>query len=277
MSNTIAPTGVAAVNRAFSILASLASRTEPSTLAELSRTTGVYKSTILRLMGSLEAAGYVMRLQDGRYALGGSAYRLGLAYEKQNPLREHVLPVLRDLVQRGTESSSFHVLHGPDTRLCVFRVNSSHPTLDRIEAGSIFPLERGAAGRVLLAYTRASGVADDAVRRAGYAYSKGERDPACHALAAPVFGPLGEIAGAISLSGPKERFTPSAIEKMRKLLLGASENVTRSLGGDIHKWSASTAGEATYPSRKEGTRKHRDTATARRRSNRRSNATVKNS
>lgn len=228
---TEAPDGVAAVNRALSILAALAAKTEPSTLADLARATGLYKSTILRLMGSLEGAGYVMRLRDGQYSLGGSAYRLGLAYEKQNPLRQHVLPVLNDLVEQGTESSSFHVRHGPETRLCLFRVNSRHSTLDRVEAGNILPLDRGAAGRVLLAYGGAAGPAFDAVREAGYALSKGERDPACYALAAPVFGPAGEIAGAISLSGPAERFTAGAITQMRKLLIKGAGHVTQSLGG----------------------------------------------
>lgn len=233
LTSTEAPDGVAAVNRALGILAALAAETEPSTLANIARVTGFYKSTILRLMGSLEGTGYVMRLRDGRYALGGSAYRLGLAYEKQNSLAQHVLPALNELVERGTESSSFHVVHGPGTRLCLLRVNSRHSTLDRVEAGSIFSLDRGAAGRVLLAYSGAVGSTHEALRRAGYALSRGERDPACCGLAAPVFGPTGEIAGAISLSGPADRFTATAIAKMLKLLLNACAQVTRSLGGSV--------------------------------------------
>ncbi|MFG1421745.1 IclR family transcriptional regulator [Roseixanthobacter liquoris] len=225
--------GVAAVNRAFSILAALAAVDEPSTLAEIAQATGLYKSTILRLMTSLEVGGYAVRMRDGRYGLGASAFRLGLAYERQNPLRQHVLPVLKDLVEHGTESSSFHVLHGPGTRLCLFRVNSSHSTLDRVEAGNVMPLERGAAGRVLLAYSGDPDPAHEALRRDGYTLSRGERDPACCGLAAPVFGPTGEIAGAISLSGPGERFTDSAITHMRDLLLKASAQLTHSLGGPI--------------------------------------------
>jgi DNA-binding IclR family transcriptional regulator len=230
---TETPDGVAAVDRALIILSALEARTEPSTLAELALTTGLYKSTILRLIASLEGGGYVTRLRDGRYVLGASAFRLGHAYERQNPLRQHVLPTLQDLVARGTESSSFHVAHGPGTRLCLFRVNSRHSTLDRVEAGNVLPLDRGAAGRVILAYSGASGSEHEALRRAGFALSRGERDPACAALAAPAFGPSGEIAGAISLSGPAERFTASGILRMRKLLIKAAEELTKSLGGAV--------------------------------------------
>nr|WP_210261290.1 IclR family transcriptional regulator [Enterovirga sp. DB1703] len=226
------PDGVAAVDRAFAILGALADDPEPSTLAELARRTGFYKSTILRLLSSVEAAGYVTRLRDGRYGLGPSAFRLGLAYERQNPLRLHVVPVLSDLVERGTESASFHVLHGPGTRLCLFRVNSRHSTLDRVEAGDILPLGRGAAGRVLVAFSPDSGPEQEPLRRAGYALSRGERDPSCAGLAAPVFGPGGDLAGALSLSGPGERFTDEAVAAMRGLLLEAAENLSRSLGAD---------------------------------------------
>ncbi len=62
--------GVAAVDRAFTILAALADQTDPSTLADLARRTGLYKSTIHRILASVENAGYAARLHDGRYGLG---------------------------------------------------------------------------------------------------------------------------------------------------------------------------------------------------------------
>ena len=209
--------GVAAVDRAFAILGALAERDDPGALADIARATGFYKSTILRLAASLEAAGYLTRLPDGRWMLGGSAHRLGLAYERQNPLRRHVVPVLRDLVEQGTESASFHVRHG-EARLCLFRVNSHHSTLDRVEAGAILPLDRGAAGRILRG--------DETHRTA---LSRGERDPSCAGLAAPVFGPAG-LVGALSLSGPGERFTEEAVAQMETLLLAATDRIGQALG-----------------------------------------------
>jgi|KBSSwiStaDraftv2_1062776.scaffolds.fasta_scaffold376971_2 DNA-binding IclR family transcriptional regulator len=232
---TAAQLGVAAVDRALLILSALASAPEPSSLAQLARATGLYKSTMLRIIASLEAAGYVIRLRDGRYCVGASAYRLGLAYERQNAFRDQVLSVLRDLVDNGTESASFHVLHGAQTRMCLFRVNSRHSTLDRVDAGDILPLDRGAAGRVLLAYSGTPGARHEALRREGYAHSKGERDPECAALAAPIFGPTGDIVGALSLSGPGERFTPTTIARMRKHLMRSASELTRSLGGIVPK------------------------------------------
>jgi DNA-binding IclR family transcriptional regulator len=226
-----APDGVAAVSRAFTILMAVADETGSSTLAELSRATGLHKSTILRLLGTLESGGFVSRLHDGSYLLGPSAFRLGLAYEQQNPLQRQVIPVLRDLVEAGTESASFHVRHGPNTRICLFRVNSRHSTVDRLEPGTILPLDRGAPGKVLLAFDSKRPAEFEAIRAAGYAVSRGERDPSCAAVAAPVFGPDGRIAGAISLSGPGERFSDEAVERMRRILIPTAAGLSDTLGG----------------------------------------------
>ena len=224
--------GVAAVDRAFSILAALSEQSEPLPLAELSRKTGLYKSTILRLLASIEAAGYATRLPDGRYSLGPMALRLGLAYENQTPLRLHVMPILHDLVAQGTESASFHIRHGADTRICLFRVNSNHSTLDRVKAGDILPLNRGAAGRVIGAFSGGADEDREDLARTGYALSRGERDPSCSGLAAPVFGLNSSLVGALSLSGPGERFTDEAVLRMRDLLLEATRMLSTSLGSD---------------------------------------------
>src|SRR5688500_11732278 len=60
--------GVAAVDRALSILDALTD--DRVSLAELSKRTGLYKSTVLRLMKSLEKGGYALRTSDGMYRLG---------------------------------------------------------------------------------------------------------------------------------------------------------------------------------------------------------------
>lgn len=71
-----AQTGVAAVDRAFLILSAFQEGDTSLSLALLARRTGLYKSTILRLMQSLIRAGYVVRLPDGNYAVGTAAGKL---------------------------------------------------------------------------------------------------------------------------------------------------------------------------------------------------------
>ena len=60
---------VEAVERALTILNAFAADKPELTLAELAVATGFYKSTILRLAGSLERFGYLIRRADGTFRL----------------------------------------------------------------------------------------------------------------------------------------------------------------------------------------------------------------
>lgn len=220
--------GVAAVDRALSILRTIARQSSPITLADLARSTGYYKSTLLRLLTSLERFALVVRRDDGRYALGSYAHELGRAYESTYRLSAVLKPLLAELVGQGSESASFHAYHDQDQRICLLRIDSHHSTLDRINEGDLLPLNRGAAGRLITVFHR-TGVTP--TRDNTLAISLGERDPNCAAVAAALFGTDNEFLGAISLSGPKERFTDETIARQSGMLADAARRATELLGG----------------------------------------------
>ncbi len=222
--------GVAAVDRALSILVAIEAAEDGSmSLAELAAATLLYKSTLLRLLVSLERGALVVRRADQRYALGPFAFRLGKSFEAHNPIERSLAPIMRELVEKGTESPSFHIRHDETRRLCLMRLDSRHSTLDRVRAGDLLPIDRGAAGRILLAFGELGAATPPEVPRT--MVSRGERDPLCGAIAAPVFGPRGELVGALSLSGPLDRFTPESVDRMTGLLLEAVDQASRALGG----------------------------------------------
>lgn len=221
--------GVDAVDRALTILCTLAETSRPMTLAELARSTGMYKSTLLRLLASLDHKAFVVRRADQKYAIGPSGLRLGRAFEATNRLSECVYPVLEWLIGQGTESPSFHVRHDDETRLCLFRIDSKHSTLDRVREGDLLSLRRGAPGKILRIF--AAGIPIEPSLPLTVP-SFGERDPSCASVATPVFGASGELVGALSLSGPLERFSQAAVTKMSKPLLTAAERATLALGGE---------------------------------------------
>lgn len=221
------PSGVAAVDRAFAVLAALGEG--DLALAEIARRTGLYKSTILRLIASLERAGFVRRLDDGRYAVGAAPLKLADLYQRGFRLADHVLPVLRRLAAATGETASFYVRDG-NGRVCLHRVEGDHPVRAVVREGDRLPLGRGAAGRVLPAFSGATGAGHDAVRDQGYAASMGEVTPDVASIAAPVFDAAGKLVGAVNLSGPAHRFADGAalVDATRR----AAAEATKRLGGD---------------------------------------------
>lgn len=225
-----ADTGVAAVDRALSILSAFDAASPTLTLAELARRTRLYKSTLLRLAASLERASYLRRLGDGSFSLGPALLKLGELYQESFDLEQHVMPVLRALSEQTGESASFYVREG-DVRICLYRVNSTaHRVLHYVTPGTTLALNTGASGRILMAFTEPSLVGYEAERRELVAVSHTDRKSDTAAIASPVFGLRGFI-GSLSLAGPTFRFTDDAIAQMSSVVRSRAKELSVALGG----------------------------------------------
>ena len=222
--------GVAAVDRALSILCAFTTNDTSLSLHEIAARTHLYKSTILRLVSSLERQGCMHRLDDGRYQLGPMVLHWGRVYNSSLRLDNHVIPVLTQLVQETGEGASFFVREG-NVRVCLFRVNAQRAIQEYVGVGDLLPLERGAAGRILLDFAPAAIARAGAPKTSVYV-SFGETDPEVTAIAVPVFGPMESVRGSMSISGPRNRFTKDVIENLSQRLVAAAIALSLRLGGD---------------------------------------------
>lgn len=224
--------GVAAVDRALSLLAVFSSTNHTLSLAELANATRLYKSTVLRLLASLLHAGLLQQRADGRYVIGPEVARLSAAHASAFSLADVVLPALQQLVATTGESAAFHVRQG-DARLCLYRVDSPHPVRDHIRAGDLLPIDRGAGARVLDAWAapaqRLPGARNAKLaretRERGYFAGVGDREKEVAGISAPVFGADGAIAGALTLTTPSHRYQDRHIAPV----IRAAEALSRTL------------------------------------------------
>ncbi|MDP2698435.1 IclR family transcriptional regulator [Thalassospira sp.] len=196
---------VGAVERALIILDAFGDKDADLSLKDLSERTGFYKSTILRLAGTLESRGYLVLSGRGRYRLGPALWRLGSAYRRSFRMDDVIRQHLEQLAAQSGETASFYVPEGQN-RLCLFRVNSSRSLRHHLEEGALLPCDRGAAGHVIRAWGHGIDDRALAVHDAGFAQSEGERDPDISALAVPVLDRDSLLIGALALSGPLSRF-----------------------------------------------------------------------
>lgn len=212
---------VAAVARALTILCAFREGEAALSLAELAARTGFHKSTLLRLLGTLEEARCVERQADARWSLGPMLFRLGALYARARPVERHLPTVLAALAAESGETASFWVRHGTQ-RLCLARVRAPSPIRDDLAEGDLLPLPLGAGGRVLSAPDP---------RALGVVATFGERNPDTAAIACAAFGAQG-LAGALGISGPRERIA-SREAAHRMAVARAASDLTRRLGGDL--------------------------------------------
>jgi len=231
--------GVAAVDRALAILAAFHADHPTLALAELAARTGIYKSTILRLTQSLIHARLILRLEDGRFRLGPEALRLGGLYQQAYDVSDVIVPIMRELAQQTGESVIFHVREG-ERRVCLHRIESSQPVRYHVREGDVLPLQRGAGGRVLLAFSGAKGEPYETIRRRLHYVGFGDRHPDVSGLSAPVFGPKEALVGAMTVSGPTSRVDTRFMQRAVPMLLAAVARATRNLGGPAHIFKLSS-------------------------------------
>jgi DNA-binding IclR family transcriptional regulator len=229
--DTKARKGVAALERSFTLLDAFRGAQSSLSLAELSARTGLYKSTILRMFVSLERFGYLQRLDSGRFVLGSTLFELGNAYRRTFRLIDFVRPVLERLAAETRESASFWVLEG-EHRVCLARVESSQSVREAIfREGDRLQLDKGPTSTLLRAFSGAKGKRFDEVRREVAVVSLGLYRTDVAGISCPAFLPGGELAGALTLTGPRQRFDARAVARLKAAVRQAAEEITGSLGG----------------------------------------------
>ena len=223
--------GVAAVERALSVLDVFDPEVKAVGLTALAERSGLSKSTALRLVSSLMQRGYVRATPDGRYQLGPAVLRLAAVYQRTVQPDDVIRPVLEELVARSGESASFNVREG-DIYICLYRADSRHALRDHIRPGQSFSMDRGATALVLRAGSGEPGPACDDARASVVVMRHGEMFEGMSGIVAPVYGMNQALAGALLLSGPTSRFDEKAVAKMESLLLEAGASLTSLLGGN---------------------------------------------
>lgn len=239
-SPSLAPDGVAALDRAFAILFAFRPDDKGVSLAELAARTGLYKSTILRLIASLAHHRMLLRSDDGLYYVGPATLQLGALYQRSLQQGDVVLPLMRRLRDASGESVSFYVRQ-KDLRVCLHRVDSTHAIRDHVREGDVLPMDKGSGARVLGAFDGGHGELFERIRRDGYYLSVGERDAETAGISTPVFSAARPLAGVFTLAGPRSRVDEALMLRMRQPMLEAAIEASEQLGGDATPLRAALA------------------------------------
>jgi DNA-binding IclR family transcriptional regulator len=221
----LSASGVAAVDKALTILRLFSSKNLELSLNEISQATGLYKSTALRMLASLSNARLVLKRADGVYILGPAIASLNAAYQHQQSLEAIVIPILESLMKATHESAAFHVRQG-DKRLCLLRVDSKQALRDHIKVGDLLPIDKGAGGKVLRAFEGATGKVFAQIREEMVLSISGDRVKEISGISSPVFSAEGFI-GVITLTMPTYRFDP----KQSSLVKACAKKLSELLGG----------------------------------------------
>jgi DNA-binding IclR family transcriptional regulator len=244
------------VQRAVRLIRHVAEGNPVLNMSETAKVLKINRTTLLRLLHTLEVEGFVERRP------GGAGYQVGLALLEvgaralfSQDLVQVAVPVLTQLAETLQLSAHLGVLDGTDVLYLVRRTPNT-PLASNIRVGSRLPAHATTMGRMLLAFMTpleietlyagkelqrfsphtsttlaALQAKAEKDRRAGIAWSEAHFERGIGSAAVPVFDFGGTPLGAINVSGPVGAF---AEEGRRELidteLRRAGAEISRRLG-----------------------------------------------
>jgi IclR family transcriptional regulator, acetate operon repressor len=255
--------GVQSLERAISILKSFSVTRPERGVGELSRELGLHKSTVSRLMATLERGGLLNRHpHTQRYRLGVDILVLAAQVVGFLDVQEVARPFLKALSLEVHESINLVVLDVPSPgsgrSAQVVNVEQFVPPARQVKdigrVGRRMSTHATAAGKVLLAslppdllaealpaylpaftaatITHRSRFLEELalVRQQGYGLVREELEEGLNAVAAPIHDHSGQVVAAVSVAGPAYRVTPEMLPHLSDRIVQVAGEISQLLG-----------------------------------------------
>jgi DNA-binding IclR family transcriptional regulator len=231
----------------------------PLTFSDVHKALDLPKSTVYKILATLETEGFVRRdPESARYSLGVRLIEMGTGARAQLEFRKIALPLMQELSEAIDCTVHLSVLSHRDV-LPVEAFESGSNTWPRMlfhgGVGIPAPIHATAAGKAILAFLDHA-TQDDVlgttplarhsprtivdraklrvelgrIRRRGYAVSEGEHSEMVWGVAAPIHDHDGAVFASLSALGIAARLTPERIPGVGEKVMGTAAEISRQLG-----------------------------------------------
>ncbi|MFC4777959.1 IclR family transcriptional regulator [Paenibacillus sp. GCM10023252] len=232
---------VRSVERALDILLCFTEGTDLA-MTEIADKVGLHKSTVHRMLATLEDKGFVVRDKGtDRYRLGLKVWELSAHLSQNDDPAMVWLPEMERLRDLLGETVSIYVRDGWE-RIRLQAVQSNQAVRRVAPVGVRLPLYAGASSKILVAYAepaeREAIYGEESwakhvdlalykeqlkeVKQQGYATSFEEREQGAAAISTPILDRSGRLKAALSVSGPANRLTPERLQELAPIVIEAA-------------------------------------------------------
>lgn len=231
---------VPAVQKTIAVLEHLRGAETAPTLTELAKALELNRSSLLAILNTLRAAGFVLRDEADRYHLGPSLLAYAPSVARANgPLEAFEQPA-QLLVDALGETVAL-VRLTPQGAVYVSVKTGYYAVRAVVERGHVSPALSSAGGLAVLAALPAADAgpmgggqpaadAIDRTRQAGWALIEDALELGQVSLAAPVCDFDGQPVAAIELLGPAYRIVGDGLRQAADMVVGAARQASLALG-----------------------------------------------
>ena len=246
---------VKSVDRALNILEVVSQSKEPLGVTELSNKMDLNKSTVYRMLNTLQYRGYIAQdNENDKYTTGLKLFELGSLVINELDLRKTSISYLEDLMKLTGETVHLGILDDGEV-IYIEKVESSETIRMHSKIGKRVYAHNTSLGKILLAYSDEEVMENilnnkglpkttentiikqnkfkkhlQQVKEQGYAVDNEESEKGINCIAGPIFDHKGEITAAFSISVPKIRLNVDITKKYGDLILEYSKRISEALG-----------------------------------------------
>jgi IclR family acetate operon transcriptional repressor len=243
---------VPVVRSTFRILQELG-RAELLGLSEITQRTGISKSTVFRILSTLQELGYVLRDADRIYRISPTLAQLAGEEAAGEALRRLALPHMLELRDKYGETVNLGVRYFDKVTYLEVVPSEFALRLEEVRGASV-PVHASSLGKAILAFSPRSTVESlvrgrpleritpnticdpdeflaelKRVNSAGFAFDRGEGSLLAVCIGAPILDAQGDAIAALSISGPAQRFRPKKDAPVIASLLNVTTEISRTL------------------------------------------------
>lgn len=248
--------GVQSVNRALTLIETLAEDDEGYRLTDLAVRTGLSTSTVHRLLTTLEKRRFVQfDRSEAKWHIGARSFAVGSTFARRRNFIAHAMPYLRKLRDQTRETANLAVVDD-ETIIVLTRVESREIMRSLTKVGGRVAMVASGVGKAVLAtysdedvnaiihrqgmphLTEKSIVrpgelfkALQIVRQCGYAVDDEEARMGLRCVAAVVYNDCSEPLATISVSGMTSRVTDERLPIIGNIVRDVAAELTVALGG----------------------------------------------
>lgn len=258
---------VQVIDRIFQILDLLAKAKGEMGVTEVARQLGLHKSTVHRLVATLERHRYVEKnAENAKYRLGWRLFELGTLAVSRLDLHGLARPFLASLVKETCETAHLGVMsHGE--LISIVSVEADRALRLPATVGRRSPLYCTSQGKAILAFSDPE-VADEIIRKMtfkaftpntitkplrlkdelarirkiGYALDNEEMEEDLRCIGAPVFNHASQVIGALSIAGPAYRVSSAHLPRLSTVVMRTAAQLSAALGFRANAGAAKRSG-----------------------------------
>jgi DNA-binding IclR family transcriptional regulator len=234
---------IRSVERAFLIMEIISAEDEIS-LSDISKVSKMSLTTVHRLVATLVNLEYIQRNEiTKKYFLGNkfAAFFSNNIIYSEDKLRKVAVPIINEMGEKFNFTIAIYVRR-QSHRVCIERASNTRDLTYTVSVGDILPLNKGAAGKVLLAYTDKIIIEDlelndlpkeevfKNIKEKGFAISKSERLKGRASIGSPIFSAFGDCVAALILAGPSNQLIDEKLDEKIEALKKHAAMISYNLG-----------------------------------------------